>query len=101
MAPVVRLCAEREYVRDKRECVRECVWRTIRWKCWWEMPAEREAEICEKALELLSGLCSRGEVQDDNCLDFIYYFRDLSRPRHADTGQAPQSPTDFSLWKNL
>lgn len=54
------------------------------------MPAEREDEICQHALELLSDLCSKGEVQDDNCLDFIYYFRDLARPRYADTGQTPQ-----------
>ncbi|KAL2093999.1 hypothetical protein ACEWY4_011311 [Coilia grayii] len=45
------------------------------------MPADREDEICRKALELLSDLCSKGEVQNDNCLDFIYYFRDLARPR--------------------
>lgn len=59
--------------------------------CWRAMPAEREDEICRKALELLSDLCSKGEVQDDNCLDFIYYFRDLARPRYTDSGQAPQS----------
>ncbi|KAG5273288.1 hypothetical protein AALO_G00149720 [Alosa alosa] len=45
------------------------------------MPADREDEICRKALELLSDLCSKGEVQNDNCLDFIYYFRNLARPR--------------------
>ncbi|XP_063052109.1 synaptotagmin-9b [Engraulis encrasicolus] len=45
------------------------------------MPADREDEICRKALELLSDLCSKGEVQNDNCLDFTYYFRDLARPR--------------------
>ncbi|XP_026874027.1 synaptotagmin-9b [Electrophorus electricus] len=49
------------------------------------MPAEREDEICRKALELLSELCSKGEVQNDNCLDFIYYFRDLGRPRFSDS----------------
>ncbi|XP_053742221.1 synaptotagmin-9-like isoform X2 [Synchiropus splendidus] len=49
------------------------------------MPAEAEDEICRKALELLSDLCSRGEVQDDSCLDFIYYFRDLARPRYTDS----------------
>ncbi|CAL8375140.1 unnamed protein product [Arctogadus glacialis] len=49
------------------------------------MPAEREDEICREALELLSDLCSRGEVQNDNCLDFIYYFRDLARPRYTDS----------------
>lgn len=59
------------------------------------MTTEKVDEICEKALELLSDLCSRGEVRDDNCLDFIYYFKDLARPRYADTGQAAQSPTDF------
>lgn len=51
------------------------------------MIAEREDEICRKALELLSDLCSKGEVQDDNCLDFIYYFRGLARPRYTDSGQ--------------
>lgn len=55
--------------------------------CWWEMPGDREDEICGKALELLSDLCSRGEVQDDNCLDFTYYFRDLGRPRYSDSGE--------------
>lgn len=60
--------------------------------CWWAMPAEREDEICRKALELLSDLCSKGEVQDDNCLDFIYYFRDLARPRYTDSGEASQFP---------
>uniref|UniRef100_A0A8D3B163 C2 domain-containing protein n=1 Tax=Scophthalmus maximus TaxID=52904 RepID=A0A8D3B163_SCOMX len=49
------------------------------------MPAERDDEICRKALELLSDLCSRGEVQDESCLDFIYYFRDLARPRYTDS----------------
>ncbi|XP_016415451.1 synaptotagmin-9-like [Sinocyclocheilus rhinocerous] len=49
------------------------------------MPADREDEICGKALELLSDLCSRGEVQDKNCLDFTYYFRDLGRPRYSDS----------------
>ncbi|KAI5624339.1 synaptotagmin-9 [Silurus asotus] len=49
------------------------------------MPVDREAEICQKALELLSDLCSKGEVQNENCLDFIYYFRDLARPRYSDS----------------
>ncbi|XP_029523415.1 synaptotagmin-9-like [Oncorhynchus nerka] len=49
------------------------------------MPGDREDEICRKALELLSDLCSRGEVQNDNCVDFIYYFRDLARPRYSDS----------------
>ncbi|KAG7260289.1 hypothetical protein CRUP_018205 [Coryphaenoides rupestris] len=52
------------------------------------MPAEREDEICREALELLSDLCSRGEVHNDNCLDFIYHFRDLARPRYTDSGKA-------------
>lgn len=66
--------------------------------CWWAMPAEREDEICRKALELLSDLCSKGEVQDANCLDFIYYFRDLARPRYTDSGQPPQpSPREFKV----
>ncbi|KAK3570615.1 hypothetical protein QTP86_023803, partial [Hemibagrus guttatus] len=50
------------------------------------MPVDREAEICQKALELLSDLCSKGEVQNENCLDFIYYFRDLARPRYSESG---------------
>ncbi|XP_030621767.1 synaptotagmin-9 [Chanos chanos] len=50
------------------------------------MPGDREDEICQKALELLSDLCSKGEVQNENCLDFIYYFRDLARPRYSDSG---------------
>ncbi|KAG5848864.1 synaptotagmin-9 [Anguilla anguilla] len=49
------------------------------------MPGDREDEICQKALELLSDLCTKGEVQSDNCLDFIYYFRDLARPRYTDS----------------
>uniref|UniRef100_A0A672KAH4 Synaptotagmin 9 n=1 Tax=Sinocyclocheilus grahami TaxID=75366 RepID=A0A672KAH4_SINGR len=49
------------------------------------MPVDREDEICQKALELLSDLCSKGEVQNENCLDFIYYFRDLARPRDSDS----------------
>ena len=52
------------------------------------MPGDRDDEICQKALELLSDLCSKGEVQNDNCLDFIYYFRDLARPRYTDSGEA-------------
>ncbi|XP_038856571.1 synaptotagmin-9-like [Salvelinus namaycush] len=49
------------------------------------MPGDREDEIFRKALELLSDLCSRGEVQNENCVDFIYYFRDLARPRYSDS----------------
>uniref|UniRef100_A0A3Q3FN47 Synaptotagmin IXa n=1 Tax=Kryptolebias marmoratus TaxID=37003 RepID=A0A3Q3FN47_KRYMA len=49
------------------------------------MPGDRDDEICQKALELLSDLCSKGEVQNENCLDFIYYFRDLARPRYSDS----------------
>lgn len=52
------------------------------------MPGDRDDEICQKALELLSDLCSKGEVQNENCLDFIYYFRDLARPRYTDSGEA-------------
>jgi len=52
------------------------------------MPGDRDDEICQKALELLSDLCSKGEVQNDYCLDFIYYFRDLARPRYSDSGEA-------------
>ena len=55
--------------------------------CSWEMPGDREDEICQKALELLSDLCSKGEVQNENCLDFIYHFRDLARPRYSDSGR--------------
>lgn len=53
------------------------------------MPGDRDDEICQKALELLSDLCSKGEVQNEHCLDFIYYFRDLARPRYTDSGEAP------------
>lgn len=52
------------------------------------MPGDRDDEICQKALELLSDLCSKGEVQNEHCLDFIYYFRDLARPRYSDSGEA-------------
>lgn len=52
------------------------------------MPGDRDDEICQKALELLSDLCSKGEVQNKHCLDFIYYFRDLARPRYTDSGEA-------------
>ncbi|KAJ3593580.1 hypothetical protein NHX12_005914 [Muraenolepis orangiensis] len=48
------------------------------------MPGDIDYEICQTALELLSDLCSRGEVQNDHCLDFVYYFRDRARPRHTD-----------------
>lgn len=51
------------------------------------MPGDRDDEICQKALELLSDLCSKGDVQNENCLDFIYYFRDLARPRYSDSGE--------------
>ncbi|XP_045888605.1 synaptotagmin-9 [Micropterus dolomieu] len=49
------------------------------------MPGDKDDEICQKALELLSDLCSKGEVQNEHCLDFIYYFRDLARPRYTDS----------------
>ncbi|XP_023672706.1 synaptotagmin-9b isoform X1 [Paramormyrops kingsleyae] len=48
------------------------------------MPGDREHDVCRKALELLSDLCSKGEVQSDSCLDFSYYLRDLGRPRYPD-----------------
>lgn len=51
------------------------------------MPGDRDDEICQKALELLSDLCSKGEVQNEHCQDFIYYFRDLARPRYSDSGE--------------
>lgn len=56
--------------------------------CWWAMPVDKEAGICQKALELLSDLCSKGELQNENCLDFIYYFRDLARPRYSESGRS-------------
>lgn len=65
--------------------------------CWKAMPAEREDEICRKALELLSDLCSKGEVQDDNCLDYIYHFRDLARPRYTDSGQSSVCMSSFTV----
>jgi len=52
------------------------------------MPGDKDDEICQKALELLSDLCSKGEVHNEHCLDFIYYFRDLARPRYTDSGEA-------------
>lgn len=61
------------------------------------MPGDREDEICQKALELLSDLCSKGEVQNENCLDFIYHFRDLARPRYTDSGiNAPVNPIQLT-----
>lgn len=51
------------------------------------MPGDRDDEICQKALELLSDLCSKGEVHNEHCQDFIYYFRDLARPRYSDSGE--------------
>lgn len=53
------------------------------------MPGDRDDEICQKALELLSDLCSKGEVQNEHCRDFIYHFRDLARPRYTDSGETP------------
>lgn len=59
------------------------------------MPGDRDDEICQKALELLSDLCSKGEVQNENCLDFIYYFRDLARPRYTDSGEESSCSHDL------
>lgn len=64
------------------------------------MPGDRDDEICQKALELLSDLCSKGEVQNENCLDFIYYFRDLARPRYTDSGEA-SSCSLFKGWGEI
>ncbi|XP_023695342.1 synaptotagmin-9-like [Paramormyrops kingsleyae] len=49
------------------------------------MPGDTEDRVCHRALEVLSELCSRGEVQSDSCLDFIYSFRDLAKPRYTDS----------------
>lgn len=68
------------------------------------MPGDRDDEICQKALELLSDLCSKGEVQNEHCLDFIYHFRDLARPRYSDSGEKTvRSPhlTEVSMWLPL
>lgn len=65
------------------------------------MPGDRDDEICQKALELLSDLCSKGEVQNEHCLDFIYHFRDLARPRYSDSGEKTvRSPhlTEVNMW---
>lgn len=63
--------------------------------CSGEMPAGREDEMCGKALELLSELCSRGEVHSDKCADFIYSFRDLGRPDYSDPGKFRLRKLDF------
>lgn len=63
------------------------------------MPGDREDEIFRKALELLSDLCSRGEVQNDNCVDFIYYFRDLARPRYSDSGMLWNAVTNIKIMR--
>lgn len=68
------------------------------------MIGDRDDEICQKALELLSDLCSKGEVQNEHCLDFIYYFRDLARPRYTDSGEPSFSFLSFfphALMKRL
>lgn len=62
------------------------------------MPGDRDDEICQKALELLSDLCSKGEVQNDHCLDFIYYFRDLARPRYSDSGEKNLHLPEANMW---
>ncbi|XP_077178007.1 synaptotagmin-9 isoform X3 [Paroedura picta] len=49
------------------------------------MPGGREDEICQKALQLLSELCSVGAVENDRCLEFNYYLRDSARPRLTDS----------------
>ncbi|XP_075044174.1 synaptotagmin-9 isoform X1 [Mixophyes fleayi] len=37
------------------------------------MPGDREQEICMKALKLVATLCNSGIVENENCLDFIFY----------------------------
>ncbi|OCT83811.1 synaptotagmin-9 isoform X1 [Xenopus laevis] len=49
------------------------------------MPGDREQELCLKAVQLLADLCYSGIVEDDSCLDFIYYLRDRARPRPSDS----------------
>lgn len=39
-----------------------------------------------KALTLVADLCYSGIVENENCLDFIYYQRERSRPRYTETG---------------
>lgn len=65
------------------------------------MPGDRDDEICQKALELLSDLCSKGEVQNEHCLDFIYYFRDLARPRYTDSGEASCARSAAFNWTEV
>ncbi|XP_043915673.1 synaptotagmin-9 [Protopterus annectens] len=48
------------------------------------MPSDREDDICQKALQLVSDLCSSGAVDNENCFDFIHSLRDRGRPRHID-----------------
>ncbi|XP_040265199.1 synaptotagmin-9 [Bufo bufo] len=49
------------------------------------MPGDREQDICMKALSLVADLCSSGIVENENCLDFIYYRIDRARPRLNDS----------------
>ncbi|KAM4617589.1 synaptotagmin-9 isoform 1-T1 [Discoglossus pictus] len=49
------------------------------------MPGDRDHETCLKAAKLLVDLCSSGVVEDENCLEFIYYVREQSRPRLQDS----------------
>ncbi|XP_069479687.1 synaptotagmin-9 isoform X1 [Ambystoma mexicanum] len=49
------------------------------------MPGDRKDEVCQKALQLLGNLCASGTLENENCLDFVYYLRERDRPRLADS----------------
>ncbi|KAM4018459.1 synaptotagmin-9 [Anomaloglossus baeobatrachus] len=49
------------------------------------MSGDREQDICMKALSLVADLCSSGILENENCLDFIYYRIDKTRPRLNDS----------------
>lgn len=49
------------------------------------MPGDREQEICMKVLTLVAYLCYRGIVENKNCLYFIYYKGERSKPRYTET----------------
>ncbi|XP_048401072.1 synaptotagmin-9b isoform X1 [Stegostoma tigrinum] len=49
------------------------------------MTGDREDELCQKALNIVTELCFKGLVEHESCLDFSYYLRDRGRPRHTDS----------------
>ncbi|CAH2326073.1 synaptotagmin-9 isoform X3 [Pelobates cultripes] len=49
------------------------------------MPEDKERETCLKAVKLVVDLCSSGFLENEECLDFVHYLRDQSRPRATDS----------------